>query len=124
MTVDELITALENFPQKVATNCEAIMKTEVPVRTGNLRDNIHVEWLTNTSFFCGTDNVKYAKYVYHGRRGFGVGENGLTSGGKKWLHWDELTFGGDVFTKHVGPVAPNDYLKRTISRLRLYLTLH
>lgn len=114
MTVNELITALENFPQKVATNCESIMKTEVPVRTGNLRDHIKVDWMTNTSFFCGTDDVEYAKYVYHGRRGFGPTR-------KKVLHWYD---GADIFTMHVGPVSANDYLKRTISRLRLYLTLH
>ena len=124
MTVDELITALENFPQKVATNCEAIMKSEVPVHSGNLKDHVKTVWDGPSSFFVGTDDVSYAKHVYHGRGGFGVGPNGLTSGRKKVLRWIEPTYGGEVFAKHVGPAKANDYVARTISRLRLYLTLH
>lgn len=122
MNLDELITALENFPQKVATNCESIMKEEVPVHTGNLRDSIKTVWHGKDSFFVGTDDVEYATYVFHGRRGFGVDpETGRTSHGKRALHW---VLGTDVFVHHVGPAKANNYLSRTLSRLRLYLTLH
>lgn len=106
MGVEELVTALETLKDRVIEQGVEIMKEEVPVRSGALRDSIHSEPMGGEVYFIGTD-IEHAKYVENGR-----GEVRPVT--KKALHWYD---GADIFSMYARPTKPNDFVGRTARKL-------
>lgn len=113
MTVAECITKLEGLVPRIAEQGAVIMREEVPVRTGALKASISATPQGTESYFVGT-SIEYAKYVEHGR-------GPVVPKKARVLHWFD---GKDIFAKSVVGVPKNDFVGRTISRLRSYISLH
>lgn len=100
--------------EKLVDEGTEIMKGEVPVKTGALRDSVHSERTGATTWFIGTD-IEHAKYVENGR-------GPVFPVVKKALWWSELSVGsmGPVLGHPVakaGPAKANKFVERTAAQI-------
>lgn len=123
--IKEIETGLEKAIAEVSEKAVDIMKQEVPVDTGNLRDSVNAVKTGKLSYEIGHDPAKTTKDDYDYARGvyFGTRAHLITPrkpGGV--LVFD--VGGKTIFTKranHPGTKA-NKYLDRTLDRLQSYVS--
>lgn len=123
-TISQAIMAIEAYGQKVADRAEAIMKEEVPVRTGKLRDSITTTkvdsstWIIEPYATNEETGFYYPAAVKNGRRAIYKDPGALKIHGSLFKDPPKrLSEDGYFFTHYVGPTQPNDFIKRTIDRL-------
>lgn len=100
--------------EKLVEEGTEIMKGEVPVKTGELRNSIHNERTGATTWFIGSTN-DHAYYVENGR-------GPVFPKVKKALWWNELSVGsmGPILAHPVakaGPAKANDFVGRTAAQI-------
>ena len=91
--------------EKLVEEGTEIMKGEVPVKTGELRNSIHNERTGATTWFIGSTN-DHAYYVENGR-------GPVYPVVKKALYWPELSHP----VKRAGPAKANDFVGRTAAQI-------
>lgn len=109
-TLNEAISKLEGFGEKVANEAAQIMKDEI-VRntkegTGKLAASVNVQPMGDGAWSVGTD-LYYAKYVNDGR-------GAVRPVNAKSLRWYSPRLSGNaVFSKYAGPADGIDFVGRT-----------
>lgn len=98
--------------EKLVEEGTEIMKGEVPVKTGDLRNSIHNERTGATTWFIGSTN-DHAYYVENGRGPVLPGAITGRGGRKKALYWPELSHP----VMRAGPAKANDFVGRTAAQI-------
>lgn len=107
VTLDNFEEYLQYRLRQFADKGAEIMSQEVPKRSGDLSKAIKVDPEGNGYMIWA--NKPYAYYVEYGR-----GE--VRPKNKPVLHW--VDGGKDVWAMRSSPTKPNDFVGRTVTRLR------
>lgn len=121
ISVEILLTKLDNFPDKIAKKCKELMVEETPVGpTGNLRKSIEILEQDDTHAVIGT-TLEYAYYVENGRGPvFAKDKKALHyfgyAPGPKSIHTPGDP-GAEYFRGAAGPAPANPFVERTKERI-------
>lgn len=110
MTIEETIVKLNNLPRQIADFAVQAMQNEVPKRTGKLASSIHAEVVSENTVSIVAD-AEYANIVWKGRKE-------VKPVNARVLHWNDWPGGGDVFSMRAKETEPNDFVERTVKRIR------
>lgn len=102
---DDITERCVQLARELVREGTAIMKTEVPVKSGQLQGSVHSEEMSDHSWFIGTDKY-YAEYVENGR-------GPVFPVRKKALYWPELSHP----VAKAGPAPANDFVGRTAKQI-------
>lgn len=113
MTLIQAIAFLEGLPEKVGVKGLQVMKEEFnhkdrPYATGETNKSFHYE-VAGNFVFIGAES-KGAYYVEKGRKAVRPKRANM-------LHWKSPT-GADIFAMYSKPVKADDYIGRTVKRLK------
>lgn len=125
ISIAEAITYINTLGERAAKRAAEIMKEEVPVRTGALRDSIDAIKVDSNTWSVAPEyksvpgkERNYAAAVNNGRRAVTKSKGVLQihSSTLKQLpdHFDDM---GYIYTKHVSAIPPNNYIARTKERM-------
>lgn len=115
LTIDEAMSLLRGYLDRVAADAEAYMKTYIRENTDNptgvLERSIDTRVISDSARGVGS-SLDYAKYVDKGR-------GPVTVKNAKYLHWVyPRPSGADFFAKSVGPAKGIGFIEATAEHVR------